>query len=185
MTGSSWRREVQANANTRSGAILPSACARGHWRLRCHFLSLFIPLFMQSPLTLRASQPSRDRQSPSRSDLVTYAEDVAPILLENCGSCHRPGQPAPFDLLTYPGARKHSRDIARAAALRLMPPWPPEHGYGDFKGEKRLTEEQIRILQRWSELGSPPGDLSIIPPAAASTNEWPLGRPDLVLQPSS
>jgi hypothetical protein len=31
---------------------------------------------------------------------LTFNEDIAPILFENCSSCHRPGGGAPFDLLT-------------------------------------------------------------------------------------
>ena len=36
---------------------------------------------------------------------VTYSKDVAPILNENCVSCHRPGQIAPMSLLTYEEVR--------------------------------------------------------------------------------
>ncbi len=32
---------------------------------------------------------------------VTYAEHVAPILMENCVTCHRPGEVAPQSFLTY------------------------------------------------------------------------------------
>ena len=30
-----------------------------------------------------------------------------------------------------------------------MPPWQPEHGYGEFVGERRLTVEQIGEIQQW------------------------------------
>ena len=36
----------------------------------------------------------------------TFTKDIAPILFENCSSCHRPGGGAPFDLLTYDDARE-------------------------------------------------------------------------------
>ncbi|HEX5271623.1 MAG TPA: redoxin family protein, partial [Gemmataceae bacterium] len=39
---------------------------------------------------------------------VTYAKDVAPILQQHCQACHRPGQAAPFSLLTYDDAVKHA-----------------------------------------------------------------------------
>lgn len=35
----------------------------------------------------------------------TFAKDVAPLLQRNCQTCHRPGQAAPFSLLTYEKAR--------------------------------------------------------------------------------
>ncbi len=31
---------------------------------------------------------------------VTYTEDVAPILMQHCVTCHRPGEVAPMSLLT-------------------------------------------------------------------------------------
>ena len=31
---------------------------------------------------------------------VTYTEDVAPILMQHCVTCHRPGEVAPMTLLT-------------------------------------------------------------------------------------
>src|SRR5204862_417712 len=41
-----------------------------------------------------------------------YATDIAPILSANCATCHRPGQGAPFTLLSYADARTHASDIA-------------------------------------------------------------------------
>ena len=35
----------------------------------------------------------------------TFAKDVAPILQKNCQSCHRPGEAAPFSMLTYEETR--------------------------------------------------------------------------------
>jgi hypothetical protein len=39
-----------------------------------------------------------------------------------------------------------------------MPPWPPEHGYGDFVGERRLSDAQIRLIQQWVSEGKKEGD---------------------------
>ena len=52
-----------------------------------------------------------------------YTEDVAPILQANCVSCHRPGQVAPFSLLTYDDAKKRAQSIAEIAqnAIPLRP----------------------------------------------------------------
>ena len=54
---------------------------------------------------------------------VTFNRDVAPILYANCTTCHRPGESAPFSLLTYNDARQRARldfrrhDEPRHAAL--------------------------------------------------------------------
>ncbi len=54
---------------------------------------------------------------------VTYAEHVAPILMDNCVTCHRPGEVAPMSLLTYEDARKWARSIGEEVAERRMAAW--------------------------------------------------------------
>src|SRR5438045_6637885 len=43
---------------------------------------------------------------------VTFNRAVAPIVFQKCAGCHRPGQSAPFALLTYQEVYKHARQIA-------------------------------------------------------------------------
>src|SRR5436305_1836 len=81
---------------------------------------------------------------------ITFNKDVAPILFEHCAICHRPGQSAPFLLLTYEDARKRARFIADVTARRYMPPWLPEPGCGEFAGKRGLSETEIGVLRQWS-----------------------------------
>ena len=39
--------------------------------------------------------------TPAAAETPTYNQDVGPILLSNCASCHRPNQIAPMPLLSY------------------------------------------------------------------------------------
>ena len=114
---------------------------------------------------------------------VSYAEHVAPILFEHCVDCHRPNEVAPFSLLDYQTAKKWAPMIESVTASRRMPPWKAVHGYGDFKDENVLTEVEIETLRRWAKAGAVRGnsEKEPVPPVAAS--EWPLGEPDLILQP--
>jgi hypothetical protein len=32
---------------------------------------------------------------------ITFNQDIAPVIHQNCSACHRPGEAAPFSLLTY------------------------------------------------------------------------------------
>src|SRR5271154_2962772 len=77
----------------------------------------------------------------------TFNKDIAPILYSNCATCHRPGEVAPFPLLTYQDAAKRASLIAGAVGGRFMPPWKAEPGFGDFLGERRLTDAQIALIQ--------------------------------------
>jgi hypothetical protein len=113
---------------------------------------------------------------------VTFNRDVAPIVFSQCAPCHHPGEAAPFNLLSYNDVKIRARQIAAVTVTRYMPPWLPEPGYGHFAGERRLTDSQIALIQRWAEQGAPEGDPKFLPPAPRFGEGWQLGPPDLVLR---
>jgi hypothetical protein len=39
----------------------------------------------------------------------TFCADVAPIVFSRCAQCHRPGEVAPFSLLSYAEVKKRRR----------------------------------------------------------------------------
>ncbi|MGI9071747.1 MAG: tetratricopeptide repeat protein [Bryobacteraceae bacterium] len=65
---------------------------------------------------------------------------------------------------------------------RYMPPWPPEPGYGEFAGERRLTDPQLRLIANWVKRGALEGDPADLPPAPHFTEGWQIGPPDLVVK---
>ena len=101
-------------------------------------------MFLTLPLLLLAAAMPM-AQSP------TFNKDVAPILYQNCAICHRPGEVAPFSLLTYSDAAKRAKLISTVTEKRYMPPWKAEHGYGEFANERRLTDAQISLLRAWTD----------------------------------
>jgi hypothetical protein len=109
----------------------------------------------------------------------TYSADIAPILNANCVSCHRPGQVAPFSLLTYSDAAKRATLLAEVTKGHYMPPWKPEPGFGEFKGERRLTPDQIRLISDWAKAGAPAGDLKAAPAPPVFATGWSQGKPDV------
>ena len=114
-------------------------------------------------------------------DPVTFNRDVAPILFEHCVACHREGGIGPFSLETYAGARERAERIAAMTAARDMPPWLPEPGPEPFAGERRLPDEAIETLRRWSEGGAPEGDRTALPEVPRFAAGWQRGEPDLVV----
>ena len=65
-----------------------------------------------------------------------------------------------------------------------MPPWQATHGYGEFDGERRLTDQQIQAIASWVSSGMPAGDVAKMPPLPQFPEGWHLGTPDLVLKMS-
>ncbi len=79
---------------------------------------------------------------------VTFARDVAPIVYENCVYCHRPGEVAPFSLLTYKDARPWARSIKQKVSGKQMPPWKADPHFGEFQNAKILSDRDIRDDRR-------------------------------------
>src|SRR6185503_16681760 len=70
---------------------------------------------------------------------VTFNNQVARIFQQHCQTCHRPGNVAPFPLLTYTDALTRATLIKRQVESREMPPWKPVHSAGVFEDERTLT----------------------------------------------
>ena len=113
---------------------------------------------------------------------VTYTRHVAPILYAKCAECHRPGEVAPFSLLTYQDAAKRAAWIRDVTTSGLMPPWQAELGHGRFLGERRLTTTERDLIARWAETDAPEGDPADLPPEPTFATGWRLGEPDLVVE---
>jgi len=143
-----------------------------------------------------------DQQTPTTAARqVTFNTDIAPILFDNCASCHRPiddaaprpvatsgfsNDPlcvagAPFSVLDYDSVRRYAPAISSAVQRRAMPPWLPEPGHGTFAGERRLRDDQIALIARWADSGAPEGDPADRPQPPTFSGSWQLGTPDLVL----
>jgi mono/diheme cytochrome c family protein len=116
-----------------------------------------------------------------RAPQITFSDRIAPILYANCVSCHRPGEAAPFSLMSFEDVRTRARLIAQVTASRYMPPWHAAHGYGEFKDERRLTDEEIADIAAWVNQGTPEGDPARMPAPPRFQAGWQLGEPDLVL----
>jgi hypothetical protein len=121
-----------------------------------------------------------ERADKRLPDAPTYA-DVAPILQRNCQSCHRAGEIGPMTLEGYADAKRWAANIAAVTGAKVMPPWKPVAGHGEFIGERRLTETQIATLRKWADAGAPQGDPANVPPPPTFPHGWQLGTPDLVL----
>src|SRR6266700_7012692 len=121
---------------------------------------------------------------PLAAQPVTFSKHIAPILFRHCAPCHRPGEAAPFSLLTYGDARRHGTLFVQVTRQRYMPPWLPEPGHGDFAGSLRLSDDQIGMLARWVRGGMAEGDPADLPRAPRFTEGWQLGIPDLIVRMS-
>jgi tetratricopeptide (TPR) repeat protein len=112
----------------------------------------------------------------------TFAKDIAPLAYARCAPCHRPGEAAPFALLTHADFQKRAKQILTVVEERYMPPWLPDDQGRQFKDARALSDREIELFRRWVEAGTPEGDPAELPPAPVFTTGWELGEPDLVLE---
>ena len=115
---------------------------------------------------------------------VTYSRDIAPILQRHCVECHRPGEVAPFSLLTYDDARNWAQTLKDVTQRRIMPPWKPQVGFGDFHDARAMTPAELRFLAKWADSGAPAGNLKETPKPPVFAEGWTLGQPDVVIRPA-
>jgi mono/diheme cytochrome c family protein len=146
------------------------------------FLCLATTVLVWSSIGNSQAPPARAGQ-PAAVQRITFAEAIAPIVYANCVSCHRPGEAAPFSLISYEDVAKRGALIAKVTESRYMPPWHAEPGYGEFVGERRLTDAQIATIGTWVTQGMPRGDEAKMPRLPEFPPDgWRLGQPDLILE---
>jgi len=113
---------------------------------------------------------------------VTFTKDVAPVLQKNCQGCHRPGEAAPFSLLTYEQARPWAKAMKEAVLLKKMPPWLADPHYGKFSNDRSLSQREIDTLVAWSDTGALQGEPKDMPPPVSFIEGWRIPKPDVVFQ---
>ncbi|MEJ2089757.1 MAG: redoxin family protein, partial [Gammaproteobacteria bacterium] len=127
-----------------------------------------------------------EKQRRAQHANISYSKEIAPMLADNCVSCHREGGIGPWAMTDYNMIRGFSLMIREVVRTKRMPPWHADPAYGHFSNDRSLTAEQTQTLVHWIEAGSPRGEGR--DPLAELDIDWPvwqgeqtLGPPDLVI----
>jgi hypothetical protein len=110
----------------------------------------------------------------------TFSKDVAPILYNNCTSCHRPGEIGPMSLQTYQEARPWAKSIATRVANGSMPPWHADSSHIAFTNDRRLSDADKATILKWASNGAPEGNPQDLPAPPKYVDGWSIGTPDVV-----
>ena len=131
-----------------------------------------------APVGCLISRPDRE---PESATTFTYARDIAPLLDQNCRSCHRPGQSAPFAIETYDDARDWAETMGEQIEQNRMPPWHADSKFGHFSNDSSLTDEQKKMFAEWVDAGMPAGNLAERPRPPKFLTGWQIGEPDILV----
>lgn len=126
------------------------------------------------------------------STKLTWSKEVSRIVYKRCLSCHREGGSAPFALETFEQARPWAKAIQEEVLTRRMPPWGAVKGFGEFRHDQGLTQEEVSIIADWVEGGAPEGDPSLLPerptkftpPARATGKPMPVSKALRLTEPT-
>ncbi len=147
--------------------------------------TLAIAIALMAIGALPAMASSNAASNVGAADLpeeVTWAGEIAGLVNEHCVSCHRPNDIAPMSLLSYDEARPWAKSMLKAVKDGVMPPWHADAAQnGVFENERRLSDRDVALLERWVEKGAQAGDLTAAPAPPVHAGGWRLGEPDLVV----
>src|SRR5580704_14912216 len=92
---------------------------------------------------------------------ITWSKEISRLVYKRCASCHAEGSSVP--LVTYEQSRPWAKDIKEEVLERRMPPWGAVKGFGDFKDDRGMTQEDIELISAWVEGGAPEGNPKFLP----------------------
>lgn len=129
----------------------------------------------EAPGCLIARTREPDPESP-----VTWSNQISRLFQRSCQECHRPGEIAPFSLMSYQDVLGWEAMIQEVVNQNRMPPWHADENYGEFSNDCRLSSEEKALINTWVEHGAPEGDPADLPEPREFVEGWQIGEPDAV-----
>src|SRR5260221_2058069 len=112
--------------------------------------------------------PERERRDAQAK--ISYADRIAPLLVDKCVACHREGGVAPWAMTGYDIVRGFAPMIREVVRTKRMPPWHADPHYGSFAGDRSMSNADAMDLVHWIEAGTPRGTGA--DPLATLDNSW-------------
>src|SRR5579863_9405263 len=115
---------------------------------------------------------------------ITFSKEISRLLYKRCATCHHEGGSA-FSLTTYDETRPWAKAIKEEVLERRMPPWEAVKGFGEFREDRGLTQEELETISAWVEGGAPEGEPKYLPSLPKLVN-WqdppaPKGSSEVIL----
>lgn len=113
---------------------------------------------------------------------VSYSDTVAPMLMEKCADCHRPGGIAPWAMTSHAMVQGFSPMIRETVLTRRMPPWHADPAIGEFVHDMSLSVGEKQQLLSWIDAGAQRGaGDDPLTQVDAQLTEWSMGEPDYIV----
>ena len=110
---------------------------------------------------------------------ITWNREISRLFFDRCATCHRAGGSS-FPLMTWQDAQPRAVAIKDAVLSRRMPPWGAVKGFGEFRNDRGLTQEQVELVSGWVEGGAPRGNNRRMLPETPAKFDPPPAAPDRI-----
>ena len=114
-----------------------------------------------------------------------YATEIAPIIAEQCASCHREGGIGPFAMDSHLMLQGWSPMIREVLLTKRMPPTQVDPYVGHFSNARYMSDLDLQKLVHWIDAGAPRGGADADPLTQLQfpdRREWQLGEPDFIVK---
>jgi hypothetical protein len=123
------------------------------------------------------ARTAHDRVTPS------YETEIAPLILENCASCHREGGIGPFAMNSHTMMQAWSPMIREVLMTNRMPPGQLDPHIGDFVNDGLVGDSGIQKILHWIAAGSPrDGNSDPLAEKTWPASKWAFGDPDYIIK---
>lgn len=124
-------------------------------------------------------------QQQHMAEVPDYGTEVAPIIVEQCASCHREGGIGPFAMDSHLMLQGWSPMIREVLLTKRMPPTQVDPYVGHFDNARYISPADMQKLVHWIDAGAPRGTHPVDPLAEVEhvdMKSWRLGEPDYIVE---
>ena len=126
-----------------------------------------------------------EKQRRAEHAQISYSNDIAPILMDNCVNCHREGGIGPWAMNSHAMVQGFSQMIREVVLTKRMPPGQiDQHVSKRIKDVAGLTTDEQQKLISWIDAGAAiaEGESDPLAEMPVPSNKWSLGEPDMVVK---
>lgn len=127
--------------------------------------------------------PEINYSALKQNDNLSYQNDIAPIIAENCANCHRDGGIAPFAMDSHTMVQGWSPMIKEVVMTKRMPPGQVDNKVGHkIADAMNLSDSEMQKLVHWIDAGSViEGANDPLAALVWPESKWERGEPDLIV----
>jgi len=118
-------------------------------------------------------------------EVPDYGTEVAPIIVEQCASCHREGGIGPFAMDSHLMLQGWSPMIREVLLTKRMPPTQVDPYVGHFDNARYISADDLQTVVHWIDAGAPRGAHPTDPLAEVEhvdMKSWRMGEPDYIVK---